>query len=153
MHKKRASRRYIPTGPVSVQRLYTRSVGIMQARFELAFRRDVSEKTALDAGIVSDTLAGKSKSTKSLTLSQGVDDMGVTRSLQSLSGWRCRYTRFSATMRPRQGFSQRWGPRLIPVIGCAVNISESARRLSRLHLTRWPYRVGDYCPEWRKYRD
>lgn len=48
------------------------------------------------------TLAAKSQSTKSIILFQGMDSMGVTRSLQSLSGWRCRYTRFRATMRPRQ---------------------------------------------------
>lgn len=92
MHKLRASRRYIPTGPVSLQRLYMRSAGIMQARFELAFRRDVSEKTALDAGIVSDLIAGKSKSTKSLTFSQEVETMGVTRPSMRLVACQFGYT-------------------------------------------------------------
>lgn len=47
-HKERASQRMFPRGPVSFQRLYRRSAGITQARFELAFDREHPEKTALE---------------------------------------------------------------------------------------------------------
>jgi hypothetical protein len=96
------------------------------------FIRGLAEKVALGRCQQSRVNSGKDNPTKSVVLSQGTEIMGVTRSLQSLAVWRCRYTRFSATMRPRQ-LRQRWGPRLIPDIGCAVNMIESDSRLTRLH--------------------
>ena len=61
--------------------------------FNWRFHRTYPEKIALDAGIVSDLIAGKSKSTKSLTFSQEVDIVGVFypsgtfRTPRSLAGW------------------------------------------------------------------
>lgn len=70
---------------------------------------------------------------------------GVTRPSQRLAGCRCGYTRFSATARrPILVFRSNWGPlpgfdaRKVgatsdPRYGCAVNTTESASRLIRLH--------------------
>lgn len=66
-----------PRGPVSFQRPYRRSAGITQARFELAFDREHPEKTALVLGCAP-TVAAKSRSTKSIILSQGMDIVGVS---------------------------------------------------------------------------
>lgn len=100
--------------------------------------------------------AVKSNPTKSLAPSDRAETVGVTRPLQSLAGWRCRYTRlmprpsFDGQMRPRQTNRSTVGAPADPRYGCAVITVESASGLVRLRLRglfpcRWPERVGKLC--------
>tara|TARA_R100001086_G_scaffold180400_8_gene100216 strand:- start:1111 stop:1449 length:339 start_codon:yes stop_codon:yes gene_type:complete len=78
----------IPRGPVRVQSLFRPSTGKTQARFELVFNRNHPEKTTL----VTDArrrYAAKSRSTKSITLSQGVETIGVEPLPLRLVNWQC----------------------------------------------------------------
>ena len=125
MHKERATQRMIPRGPVRFQGLYRPSTGITQARFELVFNRNHPEKTTLDAGIVSDLIAGKSKSTKSIAYSDRQTPWGVTAPSARLAGW-CRDKRdschgfFGSQMRPRHAIRQTVGAPSDPRYGCAI---------------------------------
>ena len=72
--------------PVGMQAPYTAIDRITQDRFELAFDRTHPEKTALDCD-ARRHFAAKSRSTKSLTLSQGVETIGVEPLPPRLVNW------------------------------------------------------------------
>ena len=100
-----------------------------------AFPEVQSEKAALGESYRTEFVPVKAIPAKSVVLSQGTETMGVTRPLQSLAVWQCRYTSNSATiLRTTRKVSV--GATSDPRYGCSVNMVERDSRLSRLHQSR-----------------
>lgn len=89
--------------------------------------------------IRSDTLAAKSRSTKSLVLSQGTDSLGVIHPPLPTPRWMAReYTRSMPQRRLRPAVMRTVGVPSDPRYGCAVNKLE---RASFGSACKWPERV------------
>lgn len=123
-HKERASQRMFPRGPDSFQRPYRRSAGITQARFELAFDREHPEKTALVLGCAP-TVAAKSRSTKSIILSQGMETIGVEPLPPRLVNWQSDIRASVSQYQCGPRANTRWGPRRDHFTVGTVNMVET----------------------------
>ena len=126
-HLDTASCAFIPTAPMFCKRLCELVAFSEGESTKAAFEKSVLRQVAL--------LPAKRQSPKSLILFQGIDVSGVTRALQSLVGWRCRYIAFEChnyNNRPRKAV----GAKTDPLYGWLLNETECADRLIRLHYSR-----------------
>jgi len=148
---KRASKRKGPTTdalwPTPIPGAnYTRRAG--KSKVRIGAEPDASEKLPW-ARVRAELIPAKSKSTKSVVLSQGTETVGVTRPLQSLAvlamqiyALKCHGCHCGSQMRPRQAGRPSVGAPSDPRYGCAVIAVECDSGLARLHLNKAQSLVG-----------